>query len=153
MENDGIRGGPIGDFKNENTSASENKGLLTNKDCLSLPSKVRNNIHFNIIRPKEVEKPKQEVEQVVHFPQEEQKPFKTNIWPEQAQSGQTPPQLSNTDEMSKQNQSKINPDSLTNAFCNENNIIKMDQIQVQKKQKQPQPGFGGSNDPIIEESK
>ena len=89
----GEAGDPLGD---------DEQGLRASKEFLGLPSKVKNNIHFNIIKPRDYQKAADDQGQA-SASQGESKQFGRSLWPEAAQTGQNPGQLPNSDEMSKHN--------------------------------------------------
>lgn len=115
-----------------------------------LPPKVKNTFHFNVIKisASEATEASEEMRQG-HPGQVPARQPGSSLWQEGARRCPPPGQLLAADESDPYNQNKVNRDSLTNALCNDNNIIKVDQVQRLRRLKQAQGGLGGSRAPPI----
>ena len=100
MENDGIKSSMVGEASDP--LGDDDQGLRASKEFFTLPPKVKNNMHFNIVKLRDYQKATGDQGQASVGQGESKQPGR-GLWPETAQSGQNPSQPPNSDEMSKHN--------------------------------------------------
>jgi len=100
MNNDGIKSNMVSEAADP--LGDDEQGPRASKEFFGLPAKVKNNIHFNIVKVKDYKKTSSDQGQA-SAGQGESKHLGQSLWPETAQSPQNPGQLPNSNEMSKHN--------------------------------------------------
>jgi hypothetical protein len=146
MENEGVRSDAPA--RHETSSAPGGSDAPASEGFAGLPPKVKNTFHFSVLKVSgsKTAEAAEQAGQGASGQVPARQPG-SPLWQEGARRGQ----LLAADESDPYNQNRVNGDSLTNALCNDNNIIKVDQLQRQRKLKQAPGGLGSSREPLADE--
>jgi len=150
MENEGIRSDVTA--WHDSSPAPSGSDAPGPVGFAGLPPKVKNTFHLNVIKASGGKAA--EASEWARQGSSGQVPARqpgSSLCQEGARGAQQPGQLVSTDEGDPYNQSKVNSDSLANALCNDNNILKADQLQRQRELRQARGGPGSSRAPVTGE--